>query len=80
MTHRTFVRTASGLGAYAAEQRELRGLTQSQLAQRAGVSREWVGRFERGENAPSLVSVMRVLKVLNVRIYAETDEPQGGEE
>ncbi len=42
------LRSAKGLGAYAAEQRELRGLTQSELASRVGVSREWVSRFERG--------------------------------
>lgn len=76
MTHRTMLRSAKGLGAYAAEQRELRGLTQAELAGRVGVSREWVSRFERGSGSPSLTSVMWLLQELNVTLIAETDESQ----
>ncbi|MGO1539502.1 MAG: helix-turn-helix domain-containing protein [Leucobacter sp.] len=71
MTQVTRMRSARGIGAYAAERREQQGITQAELAQRAGVSREWVSRFERGDGSPSLRSVMTVLRALNVELFAE---------
>ena len=46
--------------------RKLRGLTQSQLADRAGVDRKSLMRVERGDGGVSLRVVLRVLHALGV--------------
>jgi transcriptional regulator with XRE-family HTH domain len=46
--------------------RKLRGLTQSQLAERAGVSRDTVRRVESAENGVTVQSLLRVLRSLGV--------------
>ena len=46
--------------------RRLRGLTQAQLADRAGVSREVVIRLEKGDGGARLENFMRVLRALGV--------------
>lgn len=53
---------ADAVGAW----RKLRGLTQAQLADRSGVSRETVGRLENGDGGVSLVNLLRVLRALGV--------------
>ena len=74
------MRSARGVGVYAAERRELRGLTQAELAKRADVSREWVSRFERGDGSPSLRAVMDVLRELDVELFAETADESPDED
>jgi transcriptional regulator with XRE-family HTH domain len=44
--------------------RKLRGLTQAQVAERAGVSRPAVVRLESGDGNASLETVMRVMRAL----------------
>lgn len=46
--------------------RKLRGLTQAQLADRAGVHRDTIGRLERGDGGVSLENVLRVLRGLGI--------------
>lgn len=46
--------------------RKLRGLTQTQLADRAGISRAALSRLEHGEEGVSLESFMRVLRALGI--------------
>jgi transcriptional regulator with XRE-family HTH domain len=46
--------------------RKLRGLTQSQLADRAGVGRMTIGRLERGGGAVSVDTLLRSLHALGV--------------
>jgi transcriptional regulator with XRE-family HTH domain len=46
--------------------RKLRGLTQSQLADRAGVTRRTVIRIERGDGKVSLEIALRTLHALGV--------------
>jgi transcriptional regulator with XRE-family HTH domain len=46
--------------------RKLRGLTQAQLADRAGVHRETISRLERGDGGVSLENLLRVLRGLGV--------------
>lgn len=46
--------------------RKLRGLTQAQLADRAGVSRDTLARLEGGEGGVSLENLLRVLRALGV--------------
>lgn len=58
--------TAAALGARAAARREELGLTQAQVAQRIGRSREWVLRFERGNPGASLQGAFDVLRELDI--------------
>jgi transcriptional regulator with XRE-family HTH domain len=46
--------------------RRLRGLTQAQLADRAGVSRGVVRRLEAGDGGVSLENLMRILRALGI--------------
>jgi transcriptional regulator with XRE-family HTH domain len=46
--------------------RKLRGLTQAQLADRAGISRMTVNRLERGDGAVSIETLLRTLHALGV--------------
>ncbi len=46
--------------------RKLRGLTQTQLAGRAGISRAALSRLEHGEEGVSMESFTRVLRALGV--------------
>ncbi len=47
--------------------REQRGLTQDQLAERAGISDTYVGFIERGDSDPTLTVVLQIAEALNVR-------------
>jgi transcriptional regulator with XRE-family HTH domain len=46
--------------------RKLRGLTQAQLADRAGVHRDTISRLERGDGGVSLENLLSVLRGLGV--------------
>lgn len=46
--------------------RKLRGLTQAQLGDRAGVTRQTVARLERGDGAVSFEILLRILSPLGV--------------
>jgi transcriptional regulator with XRE-family HTH domain len=59
-------RSLRDLGSHATAWRKLRGLTQNQVADRAGVDRKSVMRVERGDGAVSLEVTLRVLHVLGV--------------
>lgn len=56
------VTRSADLGALVAEKREKLGLSQQQLAEESGVTRDWLNRFERGK---STVTLHRVLWVMN---------------
>lgn len=46
--------------------RRLRGLTQVQLADRAGVSRDTLTRLEKGDGGVSTENLLRVLRALGI--------------
>lgn len=46
--------------------RKLRGLTQAQLADRAGISRATLARFEQGDGGIGLESLLRILRGLGI--------------
>ena len=69
------VRAASDFGALVAERREVLNLSQAELARRAGVTREWVVRLEKGSTAVTLFRLMRVLRELNLVVdVSEVDD------
>ena len=51
-------------------------LSQSQLAEKAKISTEFVSRVERGANAPSLKTLKQIADVLNVKMGAFFDDPE----
>jgi ribosome-binding protein aMBF1 (putative translation factor) len=62
---------AFALGAIFAEARRQRGLNQTQLAQRSGVTQADISRIERGILAPTTPTLMRLAEGLNARISLE---------
>ncbi|MEE6287271.1 helix-turn-helix transcriptional regulator [Georgenia sp. MJ173] len=59
--------------------RRERRLTQAELAQAVGVSRQTVIAVERGDYAPSVYLALRIAKVLGATVedlFAEADESQ----
>jgi transcriptional regulator with XRE-family HTH domain len=46
--------------------RKLRGLTQAQLADRSGIGRATLARFEQGDGGINLESLLRVLRALGI--------------
>ncbi len=48
--------------------REARGLTQEQLAEKAGVSRAYVARLEIGRHDPPLSTLEKLAKALKVKV------------
>jgi len=64
------------LGALVADRREQRGLTQQELADRAGVTRDWLNRFERGRPAVTLHRVFWVLEALGLTMDVHDTEDE----
>jgi transcriptional regulator with XRE-family HTH domain len=54
------------VGANVVTWRKLRGLTQAQLADRAGVARNTLNRLERGDGGISTENLLRILRALGV--------------
>jgi len=46
--------------------RKLRGLTQAQLADRSGIARSTLARFEQGDGGTSLENLLRMLRALGI--------------
>jgi transcriptional regulator with XRE-family HTH domain len=57
------------------ELREQAGMTQEQLAQRAGVKREAIARWERGAREPGWSNVLALCQALGCSCEAFTKEP-----
>jgi transcriptional regulator with XRE-family HTH domain len=57
--------------------REQRGLTQRDLADRAGLTRETISNYERGERSdPPLSAITALAKALQVPVAELTAEPE----
>ena len=59
-------RALRSLGTEIGDWRRLRGLTQAQVAERAGISRDTVTRLEGGDGGISTENLLRVLRALGV--------------
>lgn len=62
------VYTAASLGAAIKHYRQVAGLTQAELAERAGLHRSYLSDLEQGKETEQLRRVLRVLKELGVRM------------
>lgn len=68
------VRTMADLGALVRESRESSGLTQAELARRAGVSREWLLKVEAGRTPAEMPRVLDLLDELGMVLDVHTRE------
>jgi PAS domain S-box-containing protein len=67
------------------ELRSLKNLTQAQLAERSGLSLQYLGRVERGLSTPSFNAMERLCRALdtepaNLFLFTPRDEPTSGQE
>ena len=56
------------LGEAIRSKRERAELTQEKLAEKAGLSTVFISRVERGKESPSVDSLVKIAKALNVRV------------
>lgn len=68
--HRT-ITSIRNLAATCRGRRLTLGLTQTQLATRAGVGRPWLSEFERGKPTAELGLVLRLLDALELRLLVD---------
>jgi HTH-type transcriptional regulator/antitoxin HipB len=67
------VRTPTDVGLLVRDRRRALGLDQRALAERVGVSRQWVIGLEKGKRRAELALVLRTLEALGIGL--RTDEP-----
>src|SRR4051812_22520168 len=70
--------TVRDVGAAVRDARVRQGLTQGELARRAGVSREWLIRLERGGPRLELQLVLDTLAAVDLSLTTTQREPDGG--
>ncbi|HTQ32235.1 MAG TPA: helix-turn-helix transcriptional regulator [Opitutaceae bacterium] len=56
------------LGQKVREKREIRNLSQEDLAEHADLDRTYIGGIERGERNPTIISVLRIAKALKASV------------
>ncbi len=61
-----FIRTPADLGAAIRDRRKALGISQSDLAKRADVGRQWLVAVERGKPGAELAMVLRVLDAIGM--------------
>lgn len=64
------IKTVGTLGELVRDQRKQRGWSQSELAEKVGVSRLWVGQFENGKESVELGLVLKALRALDLSLEA----------
>jgi HTH-type transcriptional regulator/antitoxin HipB len=71
------LRNAFDLARYCREQRRAAGMSQTDLATRAGVSRRWLSGFEAGKPTAEVGLVFRVTAALGLLVEARPEpEPE----
>lgn len=58
----------NNLGQIIREKREALGMTQIEVAEKAGVDRNYIGMVERGERNPSYLSLIKIAAGLNMSV------------
>ena len=69
-----------GIGARISDLLRLRGMSQKELAVKAGITEAAVSRYIKGDRAPRLVTVATIAKALNVSSSELLGEPSGDQE
>jgi HTH-type transcriptional regulator / antitoxin HipB len=69
------VRSIRDIAVAARGRRQELGLSQAELARRAGVSRKWISEFETGKPTAELGLVLRVLDELGFRLDLHGESP-----
>jgi y4mF family transcriptional regulator len=64
------IKSAKECGALVRSEREKRRWSQSQLAEKAGVSLPWISQFERGKPTAQIDLVLKTLKTLGIQLWA----------
>jgi HTH-type transcriptional regulator/antitoxin HipB len=71
------IRTGSELGLVLRERRRELGLTQAELAGRIGVSRQWVGKVEKGLQRADLGLALRAIRALDLVLDVRPESSTG---
>jgi len=71
---------ATELGTLVRKTRTAQSLSQSELAQKVGTTRQWLSRFEQGSNDVSLALVIDILRALDIQISAHAPQDNATEE
>ena len=72
------IRSAADLGAAIQDARREAGLTQLELAERAGVSRAYLAHIERGRSSRLLELLLDLLRVLDLELVVRHRGPARG--
>lgn len=75
MTDGSRIESAVELGALVRRARQAEEMTQQELADQVGTTRQWVIRLERGENSPAMSTVLVTLSVLGLEMVALHSPP-----
>ena len=70
-----FIRTPADLGAAIRDRRKSLGLSQSELAKRVGVGRQWLVAVEHGKPGAELALVLRVLDTIDMPLMTGAPTP-----
>ncbi|OYV07510.1 MAG: transcriptional regulator [Verrucomicrobiales bacterium VVV1] len=70
------IKTVTALGELVRDQRKQHGWSQSELAEKAEVSRLWIGQFEKGKETVEVGKVLQTLRALGLSL--EVDQPRSG--
>ena len=69
------IRTPAELGALIRDHRTRLGLDQKSLAQKVGVSRQWIVAVEKGKPGAPIGLLLRTIAVLRIALNAEKEGP-----
>lgn len=72
------VESAADVGALIRQARQAAGMTQQQLADRVGTTRQWVIRLEQGRNGTAINTALIALEELGLEMVAQLDLPPHG--
>ena len=67
------IRTPLDLGLVIRDRRRKLGLSQTELARKVGVGRQWIVAIERGKSRAELGLVLRTFSALDLSITSKTD-------
>ena len=78
MTGGRKVESAADVGALIRQARLAAAMTQQQLADRVGATRQWVIRLEQGRDGTALSTALAALEELGLEMVAQLDLPPAG--